>query len=390
MSMLRVGLTGGIGSGKSTVARRLAEHGAVLIDADLLAREVVEPGTPGLAALAGEFGPEILAPDGSLDRPTLASVVFNDPAKRARLDAIVHPLIGALSARILAEAAPDAVVVHDVPLLVEKNYAPMYHLVVIVHADVEERVRRLTTARGMPEQDARARIAAQATEEQRRAVADVWLDNSGSPDQVLALADALWADRLVPFEANVRLRRAPKYGNARLYDPNPEWPEQAARLAARIAMVTGGQRVDHIGSTAVPGLPAKDIIDLQLTVSSLEEADALAEPLSVAGFPLKQGNVGDRGEETKRFHNSADPGRLVNLHLRVKDSRDWRHALLFRDWLRADENERADYLDLKRTLAAKFASGEHIQDYASAKDLWFDKALERAETWATHTTWSPS
>jgi dephospho-CoA kinase len=387
MSMLRVGLTGGIGSGKSTVAGRLAEHGAVLIDADKLAREVVEPGTPGLAALAAEFGPEILAPDGSLNRPALASVAFNDPAKRARLDAIVHPLIGARTAEMLSQAAEDAVVVHDVPLLVEKNYAPMYHLVVIVDADVEERVRRLTESRGMPEQDARARIAAQATEEQRRAVADVWLDNTGTPDQVLALADALWADRLVPFEANVRLRRAPKYGNARLYDPNPEWPAQAARLAAKIGLVAGGLRVDHIGSTAVPGLPAKDIIDLQLTVSSLDEADSLADPLAAAGFPLEPDNIGDRGEETKRFHNSADPGRLVNLHVRVKDSRDWRHALLFRDWLRADENERADYLDLKRTLAAKFASGEHIQDYASAKDVWFNAALDRAETWAAQAGW---
>jgi dephospho-CoA kinase len=390
MGMLRVGLTGGIGSGKSTVARRLAEHGAVLIDADKLAREVVEPGTPGLAALADEFGPEILTADGSLDRPKLASVVFNDPAKRARLDAIVHPLIGARTTEMLAQAAEDAVVVHDVPLLVEKNYAPMYHLVVIVDADAEERVRRLTESRGMPEQDARARIAAQATEEQRRAVADVWLDNTGTPDQILALADALWADRLVPFEANVRLRRAPKYGNARLYDPNPEWPAQAARLAARIALATGGLRVDHIGSTAVPGLPAKDIIDLQLTVSSLAEADSLAEPLSTAGFPVRPDNIGERGEETKRFHNSADPGRLVNLHVRVKETRDWRHALLFRDWLRADENERSDYLDLKRTLAAKFASGEHIQDYTSAKDLWFNAALDRAEAWATQTTWQPS
>ncbi len=387
--MLRVGLTGGIGSGKSTVAGRLAEHGAVLIDADRLAREVVEPGTPGLAALATEFGPEIIAADGSLDRPRLASVVFNDSAKRARLDAIVHPLIGTRTAEMLAQAAADAVVVHDVPLLVEKNYAPMYHLVVIVDADIEDRVHRLTVTRGMPEADARARIAAQATTEQRRAVADVWLDNSGTPDQILAIADALWADRLVPFEANVRLRRAPKYGNARLYDPNPEWPAQAQRLASRIALATNGLRVDHIGSTAVPGLPAKDIIDLQLTVSSLDQADELAEPLSAAGFPVQQGNVGDRGEETKRFHNSADPGRLADLHVRVEGSRDWRHALLFRDWLRADENERADYLDLKRTLAAKFASGGHLADYASAKNVWFDAALDRAEAWAASTGWAP-
>jgi dephospho-CoA kinase len=302
MGMLRVGLTGGIGSGKSTVAGRLAEHGAVLIDSDKLAREVVEPGTPGLAALAEAFGPEILAADGSLDRPKLASVVFNDPAQRARLDGIVHPLIGTRTAEMLHGAADDAVVVHDVPLLVEKNYAPMYHLVVIVDADIAQRIHRLVSARGMSEEDARARIAAQATDEQRRAVADVWLDNSGTPDQVLAQADALWADRLVPFEANVRLRRAPEE-NPNLYDPDPTWPLQAGRLAARIGMVTG-LAVEHIGPTAAPTGRTKDIIDLEAKVSSLD--DDVAGKLAAAGFPGGNG-----------VHHSADPGRPATLYLRV-------------------------------------------------------------------------
>jgi dephospho-CoA kinase len=377
--MLRVGLTGGIGSGKSTVAGRLAEHGAVLIDADKLAREVVDVGTPGLSAVADAFGPEILAPDGSLDRAKLAAVVFNDPAQRERLNGIVHPLVGARTAAMLADAADDAVVVHDVPLLVEKSYAPAYHLVVIVSADSELRVHRLTSSRGMPEADARARIASQASDEERRAVADVWLDNSGTPDQVLAQADALWADRLVPYEANLRLRRAPKYGNPRLYPPDPTWPAQAARLAARIRLLTGGLRVDHIGSTAVPGLAAKDIIDLQVAVSSVEQADSLAEPLAEAGFP----------KNSERCHNSADPGRLANVHLQVEGSKDWRDALLFRDWLRAVEGERADYLTLKEEIARRFASAEDVTEAATAKDAWFDKALPRAETWATQTHWEP-
>jgi dephospho-CoA kinase len=387
--MLRVGLTGGIGSGKSTVAGRLAEHGAVLIDADKLAREVVEPGTPGLAAIVEAFGPEVLAEDGSLDRPKLAEVVFSSAEQRERLNGIVHPLVGQRTAEMLADAAEDAVVVHDVPLLVEKSYSPMYHLVVIVDADVEERVRRLAETRGMHETDARARIAAQASVEQRRAVADVWLDNSGTPDQVLAQADALWADRLVPFEANVRLRRWPAYGNPRLYDYNPEWPGQAARLIARLKLLTGGLRVDHIGSTAVPGMPAKDIIDLQITVSSLGQADELAEPLSAAGFPVRPGNRGDRGEETKTFHNSADPGRPANIHLRPEGSRDWRHALLFGDWLRANESEQRDYLELKRGIAKRFAAAENLAEAAPAKDSWFDAALLRAEAWAQSIGWRP-
>jgi dephospho-CoA kinase len=388
--MLRVGLTGGIGSGKSTVAGRLAEHGAVLIDADRLARAVVEPGTPGLAAVVAAFGPEVLAEDGSLNRPKLAEVVFTSAEQRERLNGIVHPLVGQRTAEMLAEAADDAVVVHDVPLLVEKDYAAMYNLVVIVDADVEERVRRLTETRGMPEADARARIAAQASEKQRRAVADVWLDNSGTPDQVLAQADALWADRLVPFEANVRLRRFPSYGNPRLYDHDPLWPAQAARLIARLKMLTGGLRVDHIGSTSVPGMPAKDIIDLQITVSSLDQADSLAEPLSAAGFPLREGNRGDRGvPETKTFHNSADPGRPANIHLRPEGSRDWRNALLFRDWLRAEEAEQASYLDLKQDIAKRFAAADNLAEAAPAKDSWFDAALPRAEQWAARTSWRP-
>jgi dephospho-CoA kinase len=383
--MLRVGLTGGIGSGKSTVAGRLAEHGAVLIDGDKLAREVVEPGTPGLAAIVEAFGQEVLAEDGSLDRPKLAAVVFNSEEQRERLNGIVHPLVGQRSAEMLANVAEDAVVVHDVPLLVEKNYTPMYNLVVIVHADVEERVRRLTETRGMPEADARARIAAQVSEEQRRAAADVWLDNSGTPDQILAMADALWADRLVPFEANVRLRRFPEYGNPRLYDPNPEWPAQAARLIARLQLLTGGLRIDHIGSTSVPGLPAKDIIDLQMTVSSLEQADSLAEPLSAAGFPLRE----RKQDVRKTFHNSADPGRHANIHLRVQDSPYWRNALLFRDWLRAEESERESYLELKQDIAKRFAGADNLTEAAAAKDSWFDDALPRAGKWAAATNWQP-
>lgn len=387
--MLRVGLTGGIGSGKSTVAGRLAEHGAVLIDADKLAREVVEPGTPGLAAVVAAFGEDVLAADGGLDRAKLAAVVFASAEQRERLNGIVHPLVGQRTADLLAAAADDAVVIHDVPLLVEKNYAPMYNLVVVVDADVDQRVRRLTGTRGMPEADARARIAAQATPEQRRAVADIWLDNSGTPDRVLAQADALWADRLVPFEANVRLRRWARYGNPRLYAYNPEWPAQAARLAARLTMLTGGLRVDHIGSTSVPGLPAKDIIDLQVTVSSLEQADTFAEPLSEAGFPVRREHTGDRGLETKRYHNSADPGRLANIHLRVEGSRDWRHALLFRDWLRASPAEQAGYLELKQAIAKRFASADDLSEMATAKDAWFDAALPRADAWADATGWRP-
>ncbi|HET8615635.1 MAG TPA: dephospho-CoA kinase [Actinomycetales bacterium] len=198
--MLRVGLTGGAGAGKSTVAARLRELGAVVVDADALAREVLEPGTEGLHEVVKAFGSQVLRADGSLDRAALAAVVFADPARRQALEAITHPRIGARTARLLAEAPSDAVVVHDVPLLVEKGMAPAYDLVVVVDAPVEQRVRRLV-GRGLAEPDARARIAAQATTEQRRAVADVWLENDGSADELRVAVDRLWSGRLAPDPA---------------------------------------------------------------------------------------------------------------------------------------------------------------------------------------------
>jgi dephospho-CoA kinase len=192
--MLKVGLTGGIGAGKSEVSRLLVEHGAVLIDADRIAREVVAPGTPGLAAVVEAFGEEILAPDGSLDRPRLGSVVFADPAKLAVLNSIVHPLVGARSRELESAAAPDAVVVHDVPLLTENNLAPLYDLVIVVDASPETQLDRLVRLRGMTEEDARARMAAQATREQRRQIADIVIDNDVPLDELKKRVAEVWGD----------------------------------------------------------------------------------------------------------------------------------------------------------------------------------------------------
>ncbi len=191
-----VGLTGGIGAGKSAVATRLAGHGAVIVDADQLAREVVDVGTPGLAAVVAEFGSDVLAADGSLDRSRLGALVFADAAARARLNAIVHPLVARRGAEIAAAAPAGAVVVHDVPLLVENGLASAYDVVVVVLAPEEVRIRRLGQTRGMSPEQARERMAAQATDQQRRAVADVILDNSGTLDRLHDQVDALWRERL--------------------------------------------------------------------------------------------------------------------------------------------------------------------------------------------------
>ena len=191
---MNVGLTGGIGSGKSEVARLLAGHGAVVVDSDLLAREAVAPGTPGLAAVVAEFGPGVLADDGSLDRPALGRVVFADPARRAVLEGIVHPYVRRRSAEIAAGAPEGAVVIHDVPLLVEAGLADRYDLVVVVDVGEETQVRRLTTGRGMSADDARARISAQADRAARLAVADLVVTNDGSIDDLRRRVDELWVE----------------------------------------------------------------------------------------------------------------------------------------------------------------------------------------------------
>ncbi|GAA4872134.1 dephospho-CoA kinase [Serinicoccus chungangensis] len=201
---LRVGLSGGIGSGKSTVAALLASRGAVVVDADAVAREVVAPGTPGLQQIRKRFGARVVAADGSLDRPALGQVVFGDEQARRDLEAITHPLIARRSTQIMAEAPEGSVVVHDIPLLVELGRAPDYALAVVVDVPEAERLRRLVELRGMDEQAARSRIRAQADDAQRRAAADVLLDNSTSLDLLRERVADLWSTRLVPFRDHLR------------------------------------------------------------------------------------------------------------------------------------------------------------------------------------------
>jgi dephospho-CoA kinase len=186
---MKVGLTGGIGSGKSTVSARLAEHGAVVIDADLLAREVVAAGTPGLAEIVTVFGPDVVGPDGELDRAEMGRRVFGDDEARARLEQIIHPRVRARAAEIEAAAGEDAIVVHDIPLLVETGQAGSFDVVLVVDAPPDVQVQRLVQHRGMSEEEARSRIAAQAGREQRLAAADHVLSNDGSLAQLQAAVD---------------------------------------------------------------------------------------------------------------------------------------------------------------------------------------------------------
>lgn len=290
-----------------------SELGGIVVDGDVIARQVVEPGTDGLARLVDAFGEQILAEDGSLNRPALAAIAFSDDEKRQTLNGIVHPLVGQRRSELIAAAADDAVIVEDIPLLVESGMAPMFPLVVIVHADEDLRVKRLIEHRGFSEQDARARIAAQASEEQRRAVADVWLDNSGTADQLVEKARQLWHERILPFAHNLHENR-PAQCEPVVVPYDPTWPDQARRIVARLKTACGHRavRVEHVGPTAVPGTDAEDVIDVQVTVTSLDDADDLCEALTTAGYVPAEAS----------HYRSADPGRPTNVYLRVDGSPD--------------------------------------------------------------------
>ncbi|NLG48470.1 dephospho-CoA kinase [Gordonia sp. (in: high G+C Gram-positive bacteria)] len=309
--MIRVGLTGGIGAGKSTVAKTFIERGAYHVDADRIAREVVEPGTPGLAQLAEAFGPEILDADGALDRAALAARAFVDDESRTLLNSITHPLIGARTQELTDAAPADAVILHDVPLLVEGHMAPFYHLVAVVHADADIRLDRLVNLRGMDADDARSRIAAQATDDQRRAVADLWFDNSGTPDQLAAQAVAAWEERLIPLRDNIASGTAATLPtDAVAYDP--EWAILGQRVVGRLWALLGANAsaVTHVGPTAVVGQSAVPVIDIEATVADLAAADSVADALAAGGFPRAASS------DDERLHVSADAGRPVRVHVR--------------------------------------------------------------------------
>jgi dephospho-CoA kinase len=193
--MYLIGLTGGIASGKSLVSSRLAEHGATIVDADVLARDVVEPGTPGLAAIVEHFGPDVISPDGTLNRPALGAIIFADPEQREKLNAITHPAVWRRARELFSAAAADEVVVYDVPLLVEgaKGRQLDFDLVVVVDASAATRLQRLMQLRGMTREEAGHRLNSQASDAERLAVADVVIDNNGSIEQTLEQVDALWA-----------------------------------------------------------------------------------------------------------------------------------------------------------------------------------------------------
>lgn len=307
--MLRIGLTGGIGAGKSSVSARLAEHGAVVVDADRISREVVEPGTDGLAAIVAEFGADILGPAGSLDRPKLGSIVFSDDTARAKLNAIVHPRVARRREELVAASSPEAVVVEDIPLLVENDLAPHFHLVLVVEAPEEIRVARLESTRDMAPDTARARIAAQATDAQRRQVADIVIDNSDDLATLNSTVDTLWRDRIAPYARNLADGRCPQ-APPEAVSSDPQWTAQFVRAERRLRAWLGEKavRIDHIG----PGGDDTDVLDIELSVHAFEDAAPVAEAGWISASPASDAKVGDT-----RLYCSADPGLPARLLVRL-------------------------------------------------------------------------
>lgn len=373
--VLRVGLTGGIGSGKSAVSELLGRAGAVVVDADLLAREVVAPGSPGLAAVVEVFGPEVLLADGSLDRPALGAKAFADDGARHALNAVLHPRIARRTQELVAaaEAAGAALLVHDAPLLVEHGLGPDYHLVVVVDAPVELRLSRLA-GRGLTREQARARMAAQADDAARRAAADVWVGNAGTRQELAELVRSLHTGRLVPYAENLRARRPAQRGPVALVEPRDRWAADGARLVARLQKLCPGAVVEHTGSTAVPGLAAKDVVDLQVEVQDWGAVEAAEGPLGRGGFvrradvttdPVRPELDARPAAWRKHLHRSCDPGRPANVHVRVAGSTGARAQLAFRDLLRTDRAVRDAYAERKRVLAALHP--DDVDAYAEGK-----------------------
>ena len=398
--MLRVGVTGGIGSGKSSVAARLRTLGAHVVDADAVAREVVEPGSDALLLIRERFGDGVIRDDGALDRAALAAIVFDDRDALRALEAITTPAITARVTTLRREAPEGGVSVFDMPLLVERGLWVHEHLNVVVDVDAETRVQRLVEQRALGAADARARIAAQATDGERRAVADVVVDNSGTPRQLEQTVDALWRERIEPYAVTevggIRTRRA---GRGAVVDPQGDWGARGERVVAKIgaALAPSGvaTEVSHIGSTAVPGLMAKDVVDVQVGVRHLVDADhgAVRAAMRGAGYLLSEGNSFDTPKPGtdpaawgKRFYGGCDPAQVVHVHVREFGSPGWRFALLFRDWLVHVPAEREAYASEKRRL---LAIDDDTGAYVEAKEPWFDDAWRRAQVWADETGWRP-
>ncbi|MGB2935901.1 MAG: dephospho-CoA kinase [Nostocoides sp.] len=307
--MMRIGLCGGMGSGKSTVAALLRERGAHLIDADAIARDIVQPGSAALLEIGARFGPRVLLPDGSSDRAALARIAFSDAQALQDLEAITHPRIWAATNEQFAALPADAIAVHDMPLLVEKRMSPEYHLVIAVLADPERRIRRLVDQRGLDLADVLRRITVQASDAQRRAAADVLIDNNTTPRELASQVGQLWHERIVPFAANLAagLPASP----TRISADAVILAQQAARIAARIRRAeSGGDHLDAVPVRMTLLQRRTQILHVAIPAGQHGEdpqRDEVSRRLTQAGFPPIAAEANHRG--------NADPAWPADIEL---------------------------------------------------------------------------
>lgn len=307
--MMRIGLCGGMGSGKSTVAALLRERGAHLIDADAIARDIVQPGSAALLEIGARFGPRVLLPDGSSDRAALARIAFSDAQALQDLEAITHPRIWAATNEQFAALPADAIAVHDMPLLVEKRMSPEYHLVIAVLADPERRIRRLVDQRGLDLADVLRRITVQASDAQRRAAADVLIDNNTTPRELAAQVGQLWHERIAPFAANLAagLPASP----TRISADAVILAQQAARIAARIRRAeSGGDHLDAVPVRMTLLQRRTQILHVAIPAGQHGEdpqRDEVSRRLTQAGFPPIAAEANHRG--------NADPAWPADIEL---------------------------------------------------------------------------
>ena len=406
--MLRIGLTGGIGAGKSAVSATFSQCGGVVVDGDVIAREVVEPGTEGLAALVDAFGDDILLPDGALNRPALAAKAFSSDETRATLNGIVHPLVGKRRAELIAAVPEDSVVVEDIPLLVESGMAPMFPLVVVVFADAEVRLTRLVEQRGMAEDDARARIAAQAS--------DSSVARSPMSGWTIRVLPRRWPNVLVRSGITASRRSPPISVRATLLAHPSDWflPIRSGRTRPHASSPVSRPRVGQTRCASTTSAPPRFpgwTRRMPSTFRSrsnhwLRQTNSTAA-LRSAGYPRiddvssdvvkldarstaeRFDHSGDAALWRKRLHGSADPGRPTFVHLRVDGWPNQQFALLFVDWLKANPDVRDEYLSVKRDAERAASPDGDIERYLDVKEPWFLEAYRRAWDWADSSSWRP-
>lgn len=375
--MIKIGLSGGIGSGKSTVVKMLSSCGAYIIDSDKLAREVVEPGTPGLHSIVEHFGEKVLAESGELNRNALSAIVFQSDEARKVLNSITHPRIAQRTQQLIEEAPRDSIIVHDTPLLVELNLGVFYDAVIIVWASMETRLHRLQKYRDMPQEEALSRIHAQTSDEIRSQTADVVIDNNSTVEAARAQVYDLFYHYLVPWRDHL-IEGEPLSMPISLVShqgKNPIAPKIIARLWTLLHSVTdsGIVSIEHIGATSMNLSLGQDIIDIHITVTHWNKKDIILSTLKDGGYVM----VKYRHDEEKLAEyilSSTNPLRKSCIYIHHVDNPCREMYLHSNEFLRLHPQYHQQYIQSK-------VEGLLSEKYSHNKKLFFESLYPQIQQW---------